>query len=924
MKRQSARPGASAAPAAAAPPKEAPPIASVQAGVRVLARGRTVWAASAAVFLGVTGLVAATAGDLGLTWDEPAYEHSEQRMAAWFRKLAACRSLDQAKPLFAKDALLDSWVYNRYGPNFHPPLAGMLCNLTHAMLEPLMDDLAARRMASGIELALACAVLFMFLARRYGYWPGGVAAASLALVPRVFGHAHIAGTDTPLLAFWAFTALAFWNGLTSRVWRIAFGVLLGLSLLVKFSALLIVLPLGIWLVAYRAIPHVRERTRFIGAAVATAFIAWPLVLAAGEIVRLAGAIRHATQQEAMLRPVVGATTGKSLEQYFGHEPPFTEEELKRAALERLAERVQQRAGTPLEALVGHAAPFDTADLKGALRELGGERAPERALLLDDYIPYVQVKDLGVTSRLPGWILFLPLLLWLVWSVVASLPFAPTWMTGAGAGLGLWLSGLAVGPAVAVALNPTWWHETLAQLAHYYQISVGRHGALPDIEIFYLGKKYIYSLPWHNAWVLMAVTVPTAILGLALVGLVRAVWHDRRDALRVFFLLNLLAFPVSRMLPTPAHDGVRLMLPTFFFLAAFAGWGFELIERLVERFRAEEYSTAPVLAVVAAPLLLPAAYWLFRTHPYELSYYNGLVGGLRGAHRLGFEPTYWYDAVTPQVLRDLNDPNHGLPPGAVLGLPDPKINPDVFPALQEMGKLRSDIQFDPAKTPGFPYVPLLTHSSKATPYTRLMYALKPQLACEHSGVRLFSVYDPVGVSRAWALWLLLDRTDYSKPRIAPHADREMIARASRNYRALVAAAMRVAREGVDQALEHEEDADAREVIERLAERRSTVELLLSRRRGALQEAAEIINRAAEKRPELLVRIIEYEGYLSSDELGDYLDEGLPPMTDERQETRDERRDTRDERQETKAFSSSPCSSGTRVHLSSIASRVASLV
>src|SRR5207245_1864046 len=111
---------------------------------------------------------------------------------------------------------------------------------------------------------------------------------------------------------------------------------------------------------------------------------------------------------------------------------------------------------------------------------------------------------------------------------------------------------------------------------------------------------------------------------------------------------------SRMLPTPAHDGVRLMLPTFFFLAGLAGWGFQIIERLLAGFRAEEHPIAPILAVVAGFLLLPPAYWLFQTHPYELSYYNGLVGGLAGAQRLGFEPTYWYDAATPAVLRDLND------------------------------------------------------------------------------------------------------------------------------------------------------------------------------------------------------------------------------------------------------------------------------
>ena len=34
------------------------------------------------------------------------------------------------------------------------------------------------------------------------------------------------------------------------------------------------------------------------------------------------------------------------------------------------------------------------------------------------------------------------------------------------------------------------------------------------------------------------------------------------------------------------------------------------------------------------------------HPYELSYYNELIGGPRGAWARGFELTYWYDAFNP--------------------------------------------------------------------------------------------------------------------------------------------------------------------------------------------------------------------------------------------------------------------------------------
>ena len=37
------------------------------------------------------------------------------------------------------------------------------------------------------------------------------------------------------------------------------------------------------------------------------------------------------------------------------------------------------------------------------------------------------------------------------------------------------------------------------------------------------------------------------------------------------------------------------------------------------------------------------------HPFGLSYYNALVGGLPGAERLGLELTYWGDAVDRVLL-----------------------------------------------------------------------------------------------------------------------------------------------------------------------------------------------------------------------------------------------------------------------------------
>jgi hypothetical protein len=56
------------------------------------------------------------------------------------------------------------------------------------------------------------------------------------------------------------------------------------------------------------------------------------------------------------------------------------------------------------------------------------------------------------------------------------------------------------------------------------------------------------------------------------------------------------------------------------------------------------AAAVVEAVISVLLLLPV----------PLSYYSPLVGGLPGAARLGMEPTYYWDALSPEVRKWLRD------------------------------------------------------------------------------------------------------------------------------------------------------------------------------------------------------------------------------------------------------------------------------
>jgi hypothetical protein len=262
---------------------------------------------------------------------------------------------------------------------------------------------------------------------------------------------------------------------------------------------------------------------------------------------------------------------------------------------------------------------------------------------------------------------------------------------------------------------------------------------------------------------MAVTVPATLLAAAALGVLFALRVAGRDRLPLFFLLQFATLPVFRMFPTPAHDGVRLFLPAFWFLAALAGWGTVwLADGLGRLLRARR--AWPTRAALASLVLLPSAWQLVRVHPFELEYYNELVGGPRGAwtRSRGFELTYWYDAFNPETLRSVNA---YLPPNANVDFLNDKTNPPTFGELQSLGQLRGDVRLGWADRSRFPYVWLLTQDSKASAFTRLLFAMRPGLAVrprQLDGLRVATVADPAAVSRAWALWLLTDAPDDRPP------------------------------------------------------------------------------------------------------------------------------------------------------------------
>ncbi len=241
--------------------------------------------------------------------------------------------------------------------------------------------------------------------------------------------------------------------------------------------------------------------------------------------------------------------------------------------------------------------------------------------------------LAMGTKVTGWLLPLPFLCWVV--LYRSRPGAKT--------LGL---GLLLALVILLILIPPWWHNPLLGLDRFFQSNFTRAQTTP-LKTLFLGRIYETpsgSLPWYNTTLWTLMVTPVGFLCLSMVGLWRAIAPARRDSIGMLFLGHWAFLMVLRALPhTPGHDGVRQFLPAFGFLALLAGLGAEFVVSRLGRWG----NSLVVLAVFEGAMTCG------QMIPVPLSYYNPLFGGLPGATRLGMEPTYYWDALQPEILDWLN-------------------------------------------------------------------------------------------------------------------------------------------------------------------------------------------------------------------------------------------------------------------------------
>jgi 4-amino-4-deoxy-L-arabinose transferase-like glycosyltransferase len=243
----------------------------------------------------------------------------------------------------------------------------------------------------------------------------------------------------------------------------------------------------------------------------------------------------------------------------------------------------------------------------------------------------------------------------------------------------------VGVPCSLIVWPWLYHESVERMWEYVLFLTFDHW---EIGQWYLGRFYMPP-PWHFTIVMVLAVVPLVLTVLYVVGITRTVVEKRERALGGLLVIGaLMPLVVLALGQSMVYDNERLFIPSFPYLAALAGIGFDWTWRSLRKAatRAIPPARARVLVlVVLIATFIPHITSAIRVYPHLLSYYSEAVGGLSGAARLGLEHTYWCETYF-EALPYLNA--HGEPGDRVWVQ---NWSHDVMFYYQLHGDLRPDLQ-----------------------------------------------------------------------------------------------------------------------------------------------------------------------------------------------------------------------------------------
>ncbi|MEW6234462.1 MAG: glycosyltransferase family 39 protein [Candidatus Omnitrophota bacterium] len=196
--------------------------------------------------LGVFLLLFAELSAPGVTWDEASPNFvCAKNQAYWLSHLFA---LPQP---FSQETIDKYWQTK----SDHPSLPRTLAGISYRLFSGYIDEVTALRIPSALQFSLLIGTIYLFLREFLPKASAIAGALSLALMPRVFGHAHIFSLDAPIMCWWFWAAAAGFWALHGRLKPWIFGLSYAIAFTTKLHAAFLPFPLLAWALIFMIWRH---------------------------------------------------------------------------------------------------------------------------------------------------------------------------------------------------------------------------------------------------------------------------------------------------------------------------------------------------------------------------------------------------------------------------------------------------------------------------------------------------------------------------------------------------------------------------------------------------------------------------------------------------------------------------------------------
>jgi hypothetical protein len=206
-------------------------------------------------------LVLVSGQNYGLSWDEAYYYAPSRSAARWLGDLFLLRNSP-----FTPGRIEESWGEIRELPS----VVKLSLGVSHALFSRFLGSLSSLRLPSAVAFSLTLVMIYILMFKSFGRCSALLSVSAYALMPRIFGHAHIAASESITVFMYVLVLFCFLKGLNRPLWSLMLGLVFGLALNTKINCLFIPFILLPW-------AHLFHRSRYANNFFSMVFLS-PLIM----------------------------------------------------------------------------------------------------------------------------------------------------------------------------------------------------------------------------------------------------------------------------------------------------------------------------------------------------------------------------------------------------------------------------------------------------------------------------------------------------------------------------------------------------------------------------------------------------------------------------------------------------------------------